>query len=47
MIQTPALVILKFEQWFYHEAVHPKDADKIENIVDPDQIAPWSSTLFD
>ena len=35
--------------WFYHRIIHPKDADRMTNSVEPDQNAPsvWSgSTLF-
>ena len=38
-------------KWLYHRLMHPKDADRLANSVDPDQTAPlgavWSgSTLF-
>ena len=28
------------ECWFYNVVMHPKDADGMANIVDPDQTAP-------
>ena len=34
--------------WFYHRGIHPKDADRMANSVDPDQTAPSAilSTLL-
>ena len=32
--------------WFYHRVMHPEDADRMENSVDPDQTAPAGSALF-
>ena len=40
-----AVIILKFELWFYHRVMHPKDVNGIANSVDPHQTAP-GSTLF-
>ena len=40
-IGTPAItavIILKFEQFgFYPKVIHPKEADRMTNSVDPDQ----------
>lgn len=35
-----ALIILKFELWFYHTVMGPKGADGKANGIDPDQTAP-------
>ena len=38
-LDTPrnAVITLKFEQLAYHRVMHPKDADRMANSVDPDQ----------
>ena len=35
-----AVIILKFELWFCHTVMHPKDAARMANSEDPDQTAP-------
>ena len=51
--ETYAVITLKFEQGGFtiYRVMHPNDADRMANSVDPDQTAPlgavWSgSTLF-
>ena len=29
--------------WFYNTVMYPENADKMANIVDPDQMAPWGA----
>ena len=43
--QNIAVIVLKFEQWFYHRRMHRKGADGMANNVDPDQTAPSAETV--
>ena len=40
-LENFAVIIIKLEKKrFYHQVMHPKDADSIANSADPDQTAP-------
>ena len=41
-----AVIILKFERCGFTTVMHPKDADRMTNSVDPEQTAQRRSTLF-
>ena len=35
-----AVIILNYEQWFYHTELHPKDTDGMTTSEDPNQTVP-------
>ena len=41
-----AVIILKFEQSVLTYVMHPKDADRMANSVDPDQTAPMTNSVW-